>query len=83
MTAYILTEPDTKIYMFADDIVILSKHKTIETATTNQQNQLSEIESWTEANKIKINLKRAHITFIRNKNPSSKIYFQNLKIPLS
>lgn len=63
--------------------VILSKHKTIEIATTNLQNQLSKIESWTEANEIKINSKRTNITFIFNKSPSSKIYFQNSKIKLN
>ena len=74
--------PGTKIYTFADDTAILSTQKSIIKATKILQNHLNKIEKWTKNNKIKINTtKCVHITFTLNKEPISKIKFNNQELP--
>ena len=67
---------------FADDTVIMSIDRNIESSTQNLQTALEEIEQWTKQWNIKLNSSKSiHVNFTNRKAEYKPLYIDHIVVP--
>ena len=68
------------MYLYADDMLIMSKHVNVEVMLRNLQEKMNRIFNWCQLNKLTINEAKTKYMIIQNGNvePIGKIMINNL-----
>lgn len=81
-TSDIPTTPDTQMGTFADDTVLLCRHKDPQLATEGLQLHLDILQNWLHKWRIKVNeQKSTHVTHTLKRSECPPVYLNNVQIP--